>query len=122
MRLLTPSFAVVRELATLELRYKGSLASFQRHEQRLAESGRPGGNGEFERNARDDLEKAKKVCKEVEGKISAMDKTIERAQKSERKAREKLDGLRGKLAESRMQLRVEEGKLLRFSDRYQLVQ
>ncbi|KAI1354031.1 hypothetical protein F5Y01DRAFT_322293 [Xylaria sp. FL0043] len=108
---------VTRETRTLELRYAASLASLQRHEQRLAESGRPGGNGEFEQNARNDLEVTRKQCKEMQGKIKALDKTIEKARKSERKAREKLDELRGRLSQSRLQLRAEEGKLLRFSDR-----
>ncbi|KAI0805061.1 hypothetical protein GGR55DRAFT_681347 [Xylaria sp. FL0064] len=108
---------LIRETRTLELRYSASVASLQRHEQRLAESGRPGGNGEFEQNARNDLEITRKQCKEMQGKIRAMDKTIEKAHKSERKAREKLDELRGRLSQSRLQLRAEEGKLLRFSDR-----
>ncbi|KAI0972037.1 hypothetical protein F4678DRAFT_460865 [Xylaria arbuscula] len=110
-----------RALATLEMRYKDSQSSLQRHSQRLAESGRPGANGEFERNAREEAEKTRAQGKEMQGKIRAVEKTIRKAEKRERRARDKLDALRGKLAESRLRLRVEEGKLERFSDRYQLV-
>ncbi|KAI0431764.1 hypothetical protein F5Y09DRAFT_340312 [Xylaria sp. FL1042] len=112
---------LMREVAAQELRYKGSVASLKRHEHRLAEAGRPGGNGEFEQNARNALEKTKKQCKEMQVKIKGMDKTIDKARKREQKAREKLDWLRGKLAQARLQLRAEEGKLLQFTDKEQLV-
>ncbi|TGJ79013.1 hypothetical protein E0Z10_g9756 [Xylaria hypoxylon] len=113
---------LTREVATLKLRYEVSLGTIQRHQQRLEESGRPGGNGEFEKNARKELEKEKKKCAHVEDKIKAIAKTIEKAQKNERKAREKLDELHNKLAEAKIQVKIEQGRLLQLADRHRIGQ
>ncbi|KAI0423048.1 hypothetical protein F5X98DRAFT_382388 [Xylaria grammica] len=111
---------LTREVAALKFRHQISLGTFRRHEQRLAESGRPGANGEFEKNARKDLENEEKKYKKVEDEVKAVTKGIETAQESERKARRKLDELHGKLADARIKLRIEEGRLLQFGDRYRL--
>ncbi|KAF2968684.1 hypothetical protein GQX73_g4862 [Xylaria multiplex] len=98
---------LIHEVATVNHPYEVSLATLKRHVQRLAESGRPGGNGEFEKNARKGLEIEKKKCEEAEARIKArikaVVKNIEKAQKSEQRERKKLDELHGKLAEAKTQ-------------------
>ncbi|KAI0532805.1 hypothetical protein GGR58DRAFT_148840 [Xylaria digitata] len=114
---------LMREAATINHPYEVSLATIERHEQRLAESGRPGGNGEFEKNARKGLEMEKKKCEEAEdrikARIKAVAKNIEKAQRSEQKAREKLDELHDKLVEAKTQVRAEQGRWLRSVERHQ---
>ncbi|KAI1129284.1 hypothetical protein F5Y10DRAFT_264276 [Nemania abortiva] len=105
---------LTRQLGLLEVRYEESLSSLERHEERLARSGRPGANGSFERNMRREVDSRKEECKDVADQIKALEKDIKKAEKSERKAQEKLDELQNKLSEANLQLRNEQGRLLQL--------
>lgn len=87
----------------------------ERHEQRLARSGRPGANGDFERNLRRDVEEKRIASKEAKDRVKAIEKAIDKAERSERKAQEKLNEVQSKLSDANLQLRTEHGRMLRMA-------
>lgn len=107
--------AVTRQLGLLEVRYEESLSTLERHEQRLAMSGRPGANGDFERNLRREVEEKRIASKEAKDRVKAIEKTLDKAERSERKAQEKLNDLQNRLNEANAQLRIEHGRMLQMA-------
>ncbi|KAI1198265.1 hypothetical protein F5X97DRAFT_342784 [Nemania serpens] len=106
---------LTRQLGLLEVRYEEALSMLERHEQRLARSGRPGANGDFERNLRRDVEEKRIASKEAKDRVKAIEKAIDKAERSERKAQEKLNEVQSKLSDANLQLRTEHGRMLRMA-------
>lgn len=113
-RSLTWKCTVTRQLGLLEVRYEEALAMLESHEQRLARSGKSGANGEFERNLRREVNEKLLASREANFRVRAIEKTADKAEKSEQKAQERLNELQRKFSEATAQLRTEHGNLIRW--------
>ncbi|KAI0399265.1 hypothetical protein F4802DRAFT_603165 [Xylaria palmicola] len=105
---------VTRALGVLRRQHAASIATLDRHEERFARSGRPAPLGEFERNAREEIEMQRRRIARTEVDIGRADRLVRKAEEMARKARGKFEAAVAKVFDARIQLRAERAKLIRF--------
>ncbi|KAI1171301.1 hypothetical protein F4777DRAFT_65011 [Nemania sp. FL0916] len=107
---------LIRQLGLHEIRYHETREVLERHHRRLKIEGT---YGTFERNMRIDMENKRDACKEAELKVDQIEKEIEEADHSERKAQQKLNELTADFRQAQSEYELENGRLIRMRPRYE---